>query len=392
MTKILIVDDSRTNLFILQSILKGDGFDVITAMNGVEALDAVKAGLPDLVISDILMPVMDGFELCRRWMSDGELKRIPFIFYSSTYTDSRDERFALDLGAGKFLTKPQKPEIIVAEVRNLLEKSREGEAGPSPTGLTGDETRLLRQYNEVLLRKLEQKVHQLETEIAEHRKAKEEIALANRKLALLSEVTCQDIQNKITGLRGYVELSSTATGEGERAALIGKQLEILESIRNLIEKTKDYQQLGTDQSRWIHVEQTIRMQLSIMSLKEPLPLHCNLNGIEIYTDPRVDRVFYNLIHNTVRHGSRHTRLSFACRESPDGAVIVCEDDGVGIPHEEKARIFDRIVVGDAKFVLFFVREFLQVFGMGIAETGEYGRGARFEIAIPKDAYRFGPEA
>ena len=99
MTRALIVDDNLQNLYLLESILRGYKYEVVTARNGAEALDAAIKKQPDLIIADILMPVMDGFELCRKWKADERLNRIPFIFYTATYTDPRDERFALSLGA-----------------------------------------------------------------------------------------------------------------------------------------------------------------------------------------------------------------------------------------------------------------------------------------------------
>ncbi|MCX6690901.1 MAG: sensor histidine kinase, partial [Methanoregula sp.] len=112
------------------------------------------------------------------------------------------------------------------------------------------------------------------------------------------------------------------------------------------------------------------------------------HGLEIYSDPLIDRVFYNLIDNTVKHSKTFTRISFSCQEKPDGLILICEDDGVGIPPGQKVHIFDRVVGGVGKFGLFFVREFLDMSGMTIIENGEPGKGARFEITVPKGMYRY----
>jgi PAS domain S-box-containing protein len=177
MARILIVDDIQPNCYLLESILKGYGFEVTATRNGADALDAACSNPPDLVIADILMPVMDGFELCRRWKADDWLKSVPFIFYTATYTDQKDEQFAKSLGAERFIVKPQRPEDLVQAVRDVLEESRAN--SPALSGEpAGDEAEILRQYNEVLFRKLERKVLQLETDIAERRKV--EAALSEK--------------------------------------------------------------------------------------------------------------------------------------------------------------------------------------------------------------------
>jgi len=108
MTTILIAEDNVQERQVLETLLKMNNFDVIAAKDGVEALDKAKKSPPDLVLSDALMPVMDGFELCRLWHLNDQLKRVPFVFYTSSYTESKDEELALKLGAEQFIIKPQK--------------------------------------------------------------------------------------------------------------------------------------------------------------------------------------------------------------------------------------------------------------------------------------------
>ena len=113
---VLIVDDKAENLYLLQAILAGHGFFVSSAREGKEALEKARQSPPDLIISDILMPGMDGFALCREWRQAPELKDIPFMFYTATYTDPQDKQFALDLGADRFLIKPMEPDAFMVEV------------------------------------------------------------------------------------------------------------------------------------------------------------------------------------------------------------------------------------------------------------------------------------
>jgi len=158
---ILIVDDNSTNLYVLKSLLESEGMETITAKNGKEALAKARSHPPDLIVSDILMPVMDGYTLCRHWKSDDQLKHIPFIFYTATYTEAKDEKFALSLGADLFIVKPQEPEVLI----NMLSKFLSAQYVVKPAQLKplGEEMEFFRQYNEILFSKLEKKMLDLET-------------------------------------------------------------------------------------------------------------------------------------------------------------------------------------------------------------------------------------
>ena len=95
---ILIVDDNKEGRYMLESLLKGSGYGFVSAENGIEALEILEKKSINMIISDILMPKMDGFAFCRICESDDSLRKIPFIFYTATYTDKKDEEFALSLG------------------------------------------------------------------------------------------------------------------------------------------------------------------------------------------------------------------------------------------------------------------------------------------------------
>ncbi len=174
MTRVLIADDNAQNLYLLETVLKSTGFDVTPAVNGLEAIESALKNPPDIIVTDILMPVMDGFELCRQWKSHETLSGIPFIFYTATYTDLKDEKFALSLGADRFVIKPQQPEVLVKIIREELSKPRKAKQ-VAPRKTPEKEAKELQQYNEVLFRKLEKKVKQLEQVIEKQEKTEDEL-------------------------------------------------------------------------------------------------------------------------------------------------------------------------------------------------------------------------
>jgi signal transduction histidine kinase len=114
-------------------------------------------------------------------------------------------------------------------------------------------------------------------------------------------------------------------------------------------------------------------------------------GTLIYADPLIGRVFFNLVDNAMRHAGKITMIRFWVEESGDGAIIFCEDDGNGIAAEEKQKIFDRGFGRNTGLGLFLSREILAITGITIRETGEPGKGARFEIAVPKGSWRPAPD-
>ncbi|MFH1116736.1 MAG: response regulator [Pseudomonadota bacterium] len=186
MIRVLIVDDKEENLYLLRALLQGHGYSTDEARHGAEALEKARQTLPDLIISDLLMPGMDGYTLLRHWKTDERLQTIPFIVYTATYTDPKDERLALAIGADAFIVKPIEPEPFMARIREVLEKKSRNEVRPA-VAPEDHEMGLLKEYSEVLIHKLEQKVFQLEQanqalqeEIARRRQAEAELLKARK--------------------------------------------------------------------------------------------------------------------------------------------------------------------------------------------------------------------
>ena len=160
MKRALVVDDNEQNLYYLKVLLGAHGFAVETARHGAEALVLARRNLPDMVISDLLMPVMDGYTLLRHWKHDPMLRHVPFVVYTATDTEPEDERLALEMGADAFILKPAEPEEFMARIGEIAVKAAAtvmpAESAP------GEDPELMQSYSRTLIRKLEEKSLQLE--------------------------------------------------------------------------------------------------------------------------------------------------------------------------------------------------------------------------------------
>ncbi len=172
--KILLVDDKEENIYLLEALFSGNGYETISAKNGAEALESALKNKPELIISDILMPVMDGFTLCRELKKDSNLSNIPFVFYTATYTSDKDEEFALSLGADRFILKPQDPDSFIKIIEEVLEEVKEKKNKPGTPAALPDEI-ILKKYNSALIRKLEDKMVQADDREKELRKTNKEL-------------------------------------------------------------------------------------------------------------------------------------------------------------------------------------------------------------------------
>jgi signal transduction histidine kinase len=225
-------------------------------------------------------------------------------------------------------------------------------------------------------------------QLEEIKKAQNAIYLANKKLNLLNSITRHDIMNKLTVLIGYLELSRDREHKDpEIIQYLDHELEAAEAIKDHIQFTRFYQDIGVKSSVWQDLPVTIRTSIISLDMQKVL-LTIDLPDIEIFADPLLQKVFYTLVENSLRHGETITAVRFSCSESEAGLSIICEDDGIGVPVEVKEKIFRREFFKHTGFGLFLTREILAITHLSICENGVPEKGARFEITVPTGMYRF----
>jgi PAS domain S-box-containing protein len=224
-------------------------------------------------------------------------------------------------------------------------------------------------------------------DITEVRHGEEALRQINRKMTLLNTITRHDILNRMTTLMGYFELARQETNDPVLLDYMSRQEFSIRSIYRQIDFMKDYQNIGIQEPKWQNIRETVRKAASHTEL-HGVSLSILCGEIEMYADQMLEKVFHNLIENAVRYGEKVTAIRFSCSESEQGLTLACEDDGVGIPVKDKEIIFRHGVGKNTGLGLFLAREILSITGLTILENGEPGKGARFEIHIPKGEYRF----
>ncbi|MFH0967208.1 MAG: PAS domain S-box protein, partial [Methanobacteriota archaeon] len=229
-------------------------------------------------------------------------------------------------------------------------------------------------------------LHSIIQDVTERKRVEESLRQANHKLNLLSSITRHDIGNELQIIFGYLGLVKETVLEPIIHQYIENAYISSLNIERQLSFTRDYEDIGVHSPVWQDVNQVIIRTVQNIDIKQ-IQILVLISGVEVFADPLMEKVFYNLIDNAKRYGDTITEIRFSGFKGHEGYTIICEDDGVGIPEEFKAKIFNREYYKHTGFGLNLSREILEITGITIIETGEPGKGARFEILVPEGNYR-----
>jgi len=223
-------------------------------------------------------------------------------------------------------------------------------------------------------------------DITEQRRVERALRLANKKLALLGNITRHDAINQLSVLMAWLDIAKEVGKDSPTMEQLIRMQESARILQGQLEFAAEYQEMGAQQPQWMNLRDAARagiegLDLGIISVK------CDLKDVEVFADRMLEKVFYNLVDNSLRHGGNVTQIRFHCKESDGGLVVVFEDDGIGVSIEEKERIFEHGFGKHTGLGLYLVREILAITGILVKETGEAGAGARFEMLVPRDNFR-----
>ena len=220
-------------------------------------------------------------------------------------------------------------------------------------------------------------------DISSRKHMEEAILRANKKLNLLSGITRHDINNQLQVLNGYIDLLHMTVPDPSFEDHFSHIMEASSRITTMIRFTKEYEEIGVHAALWqdLHALMNSAVKgatLGQVTLKNDLPA-----STEVFADPLIVKVFFNLIDNALRHGNRTTTIRFSFEAGNGHGIIVCEDDGSGVPEENKEKIFTRGFGKNTGLGLAISREILDITGITIRETGEPGGGRGSRLSCQK---------
>ena len=421
MKRALVVDDKEENLYYLTALLGGHGYIVASARHGAEALVKARQAPPDVVVSDLLMPVMDGYTLLRHWKADARLKKIPFIVYTATYTEPADERLALSLGADAFILKPAEPEDFLSRLREVESAVAAALATPQPAG---DDPTLLRKYSETLIRKLEEKTLQLEDsnrsllrdiaarEEAEARlrKAEEQLRHAQKMEAVgrLAGGLAHDFNNILSVILSYTSLALEEIPDGLPVrAEIEEVQRAGERASDLTRQLLAFSRQQIVQPRVIDLGATLqgmeKMLRRLLGEDVELEISTHQSTGTVIADPsQIEQLVVNLAVNARHAMPGGGKLTIETANVDHEAVLVAEgavaagpfvllsvtDNGVGMDAVTRERIFEPFFTTKEKgkgtgLGLSTVFGIVKQTGGHISVTSAPGAGTTFRICVPR---------
>ncbi|MDD1700954.1 MAG: ATP-binding protein [Methanoregula sp.] len=209
----------------------------------------------------------------------------------------------------------------------------------------------------------------------------------NMKIGLLFSITRTDVLNQLSIIMTFLERAQLKMSREAMQTFFDKTVESVESIRNQMAFVRSLEEIGILSQKWQSVKKSFEDAVRLASFSN-VDIRMEMDDIELYADPLLPWIFYNLLINSIRHGDHQlTKIRLYTKKSGENLTLIYEDNGSGIPDNEKEKLFEFGYDNGTGFGLFLTREILGYSGFTIIETGEHGKGERFEILIPKGKYR-----
>ncbi|MCA1828645.1 MAG: response regulator [Myxococcales bacterium] len=431
-TRVLGIDDSPTQAERLQLILEEGGYEVEIARNGEEGLGVLSKRKFDLLITDVVMPGMDGFELCRRVKANALQGGIPVILLT-TLSDPSDIIRGLECGADNFLNKPYEANYLLTRVATLLENRRLRASNLSLGAeilfrgkrfvINAEREQILdlliSTFEDAVLKNSELQERERDLALAHERLEERNQSLlqrgqelTNKNLALERATQAKsdflagmshELRTPLNAIIGFSELLAEETA-GPLAPLqkeyvglvVGAGKHLLSLINDVLDLSKIEAgriEIRRESSDWRALVQAVRETVSPLAAKKRIELTTEVadDVPTMQLDPmRVKQILYNLLSNAIKFTPEAGRVSLEVRFSADRVAVSVEDSGPGIDAEDLPRlfqVFEQLEAGRSKpegtgLGLALTRQLVELHGGEIHVESEAGKGSRFWFSIP----------
>jgi signal transduction histidine kinase len=379
---ILIVDDTPANLQLLAQMLSEQGYKVRMAQDGTMALMSIESSPPDLILLDIMMPELNGYEVCSKLKASSFTKDIPIIFISAL-NEVFDKVKAFEVGGVDYITKPFQAQEVLARVEHQLHIRRL--------------TQQLLEQNALL----QQEVHRREIAEAEVRKSLSKEQELNQLKSYFVSMVSHEFRNPLTTILGFAELirdfDQQLTSEKRQAYL----RQIQESARRMTALLNDVLSIGQAEAGKLEFNpEPLDVEEFCRDLVEEIKLGNSVQHIITFSRPSqltkacmdknlLRQILTNLLSNAIKYSPEGSAVTFDLICQDEKAIFHIKDEGIGISPEDQQRLFESFQRGSnvgkisgTGLGLTIVKKAVDLHGGQIAVKSEIGVGTTFSVAIP----------
>lgn len=437
MVKVLVVDDDEVSRSMLELILQEAGFSVQCAADGAEAMQVALMEKPDVIITDAMMPTLDGFEFCRLCKSDAGLKHVPIIICSGDYQQEQDLQFGLSIGAFCYLLKPAAPETIIAAIKQSLDVSA-STFGVENESTIDEQMQQLQNYNKLLFDKLETKMRQLQQTIDEQKKSEQTLKqmqmhmIQQEKMASIGQLAAgvaHEINNPVGFIASnlntldkygqrivdYIQIMEKAFLEctggqlpdsvkdvrtslkidhilSDLSGLVNESLDGVNRVKSIVKDLKSFSRSDDQQTDLVDMNQCLQSTLNIVRNEYKYIA-------ELLLDPQKDlplirgnshhlsQVIANLVLNAAQAIEGQGTITIRTWQDECNVLLSVTDTGKGIPPENFTQVFEPFFTTKASGLgtglgLSISRDILSRQNGEIALESTIGKGSTFTIRLP----------
>ena len=392
--KILVVDDNKSVLKLSQAIFELGGYEVVTANDGAEALHLLKSHTVILIMTDILMPNIDGYTLCYNIRNSEKTRHIPVIIYSATYISQSDEKLAIEIGADMFIRKPASMNFLLDAVKTIISQPRK----QSDKTTQHQPPQVKQLYNSWFVDKLEEKNLELERGETERKKIVAEMVQRNNDLEQFSYIISHNLRAPVANILGIVnvlqtidiDLEEIRTVTGYLAAAAQNLDNVILDINQIL-RIKNNPDLKREQIKFSDVVDEVKLSLGNLIHDKKISITGEFSGAEEVKGVKsyLYSIFFNLVSNSIKYQKPGIPAVIEITTSKTGnkTLIVFKDNGLGINLERNAtnlfgmyKRFHHHVEGKS-MGLFMVKAQVQSLGGKITVISEVNEGSEFTIEL-----------